>query len=109
MLDISFLSQLLYLCMFPCCFLSRVRWTLRITQLKMFAILNMMLTIILEGTHLERYWQYFFSQLFAWPFWLLWRDGEEMGGSFVISVIMLQLSVCRSTYCCGTENFTIIG
>ena len=32
-----------------------------------------------------------------------------MGGSFVISVIMLQLSVCRPTYCCGTENFTIIG
>ena len=76
----------------------------------MFAILNMMLTIILEGTHLERYWQYFFfSQLFAWPFWLLWGEGEEMGGSFVISVIMLQFSVCQSTYCCGTENVTIIG
>lgn len=51
---------------------------------------------------------YFFSQLFAWPSWLLWEEGEEMGGNFVISVIMLQVSVCQSTYCCGTENFTII-
>lgn len=31
---------------------------------------------------------FFFSQLFAWPFWLLWGEGEEMGGSFVISVII---------------------
>ena len=80
MLDISFLSQLLYLCMFPCCFLSRVRWTLRITQLKMFAILNMMLTIILEGTHLERYWQYFFFSTFCMAFLAAVGGGGGNGG-----------------------------